>query len=41
MEIKIYELTIEEQKTIYGGEEVIVGYEILEDGSCVPVYCSI
>lgn len=41
MEIKYYELTIEELKNIYGGERYIVGYELLEDGSYVPIYSDI
>ena len=38
MEKNIFELTVEEQENIYGGERVIVGYQILKDGPIIAVY---
>lgn len=41
MEKNFYELTIEEQKNIYGGERVIVGYQILDNGTIIPIYANL
>ena len=38
METTFYELSIEEQKQIYGGEQRLVGFKQLENGEWVKVY---
>lgn len=38
MEKNIFELTVKEQENIYGGERVIVGYQLLENGTRIPIY---